>query len=224
MLNLQNYRTLLGVRGRHRGEQAVAVMSGPSAQQVDLGLLAGHPFLLGANASYRLMDGWRYYFCSSSNFYVPNEDALNRLQPDLFFYSNYVPYQPSSRRVYLRQRLGEPVAHEGFSSNLLRSLPWGPTILLDLIVPVCVWMGFEELVLVGADYPLEQYRRFYDGEADAPQRLYEKNNNHEMALAHRSFDRLVSDLDARSNPLRIVNCSPGSALSQFPRHRLEEVV
>jgi hypothetical protein len=229
-----NHQRVLDLRNAYAGEQGVVLCPGPSIETVDLELLAEHPNVMGVNGVFLLRNRFKCYFCSSPNFFVPNMRRIAAVDADLFFLSSFVrdsigvlPAELEDKTICLEvdalQMAARRTASE-FHFDLLRTLSWGPTVLLDLVLPALLWMGFSEVVLVGAEYPLSGYRRFYTGRAGAPRTLRESGHDAEMAMAHRRFDQLAKLIAALPNPVRIVNCSPDSQLTQFERVRLEDVV
>jgi len=229
-----NRQRILALQNAYAGQQGVVLCPGPSIETTDLDLLAGHPHVMGVNGVFLLRNTFQFYFCSSPNFFVPNMGRIADVEADAFFLSSFVrdsigvlPAQMEAKTIYLEvdalQMAARRPASE-FHFDLLRTLSWGPTVLLDLVLPALLWMGFSEIVLVGAEYPLSGYRRFYTGRAGAPRTLRESGHEAEMAIAHRRFDQLAKLIAALPNPVRIVNCSPDSQLTQFERRRLEEVV
>ncbi len=85
-------------------------------------------------------------------------------------------------------------------------------------------MGFEEIVLVGTDYTLSDYRRFYDGDPDAPRRLEAFDMATEIEQAHRGFDVLTQYLKQEHPSVKILNCSPLSDLPHFEKPSLASVI
>ncbi len=226
-LSLINYKKILSLRGVHRDRQCVVVATGPSINQTDLSLIENHPFVLGVNAAYRLRSQFKYYFCSDSNFYFPNINEIHRLSPDYFFLSSHIRFRNDPRCVYLKvdeMSAAKQRAMARFQTNLLRTLSWGPTVILDLVLPTALWMGFTEIILLGTDYPLESYGHFYP-EADHKVLLSGRINfRKEMLLAREGFRVLLSTLKERKQNVKIYNCSPLSELECFEKKTLSEVI
>lgn len=229
-----NQLRILALRNAYTGQQACVLCPGPSIETIDLDLLAEHPCVMGVNGVFLLRNRFKFYFCSSPNFFVPNMQRIAEVDAEVFFLSSFIrhvvdvlPAELQDKTTFLEVDAAQMAARRTsseFHFDLTRTLSWGPTVLLDIVLPALLWMGFSEIVLVGADYPRTGYRRFYTGRPDAPRALRESGHDAEMAIAHRRFDQLSRMVAALPTPVRIVNCSPASQLTQFERRRLDEVV
>ena len=222
----ENQKKILGTRGIHQGKQCVVMATGPSLNEVDLSLIEDHPFVMGVNGAFHHRNHFRYYFCSSSDFYLPNENRINEIHSDYFFFSSFIPYKRSSTNIYLKldekSMLGKK-AMEKFQPNLLATLSWGPTVLLDLVFPVLLWMKFSQIILLGANYSLHRYRHFYP-ETEHKTVFAATHHEEEMRLAHHGFGRLLRFLQESEIPVEIYNCSPSSDLPHFPKAPLEKLI
>jgi len=222
-LDLTNYRRILALRNRHRGKQCIVVATGPSINAIDLALIENHPFVLGVNAAFRIRSDFHYYFCSCPSFYLSNELTIEKLAVERFFFSSHIPYRNDPKRIYLKlhekTRLFQA---RRFQSNLFRTLYWGPTVLLDLVIPAALWMGFAEIILLGADYSLKNYRHFYPEQEHNV--LVPVDCEDEMVLAHAGFRVVSKYLRKSRRPAKIINCSPLSDLTYIDKADLETVV
>ena len=222
-LDLNNYRKLLHFRHLHDGKQCVVLATGPSVNEVDLSLIDNHPFVLGVNGAFQIRNQFKYYFCSCPSFYLSNQEDIGKVHAERFFFSSHIPFRKDPRRVYLRLHEHTRLfASRRFQPNLLRTLYWGPTVLLDLVLPSVLWMGFSEVVLLGADYSLHTYRHFYP--EDQHKTLEQVNCEDEMILAHAGFRVLTKYLRKAHHPTRIINCSPLSDLNFLKKGSLETVL
>ena len=92
-LSLTNYWNILRLKNVHAGEQCVVILGGPSVNETNFDLFAEHPFVMGVNGAYLKRNNFKYYFCSSLNFYTPNEENIKKVQADLFFFSSQIPFK-----------------------------------------------------------------------------------------------------------------------------------
>lgn len=99
-----------------------------------------------------------------------------------------------------------------------------PTCLLDFAIPAALWMGFEELVLLGADYSLDNYRWFYNSEDEKRPKSPDNFRTQEMLMAHRKFSKLKNYLTTYRPEVKIINCSPLSDLDMFEKRQLADVL
>jgi hypothetical protein len=231
---MKNRRRILALQNAYAGQQGVILCPGPSVEKVDLSLLADHPCVMGINGVFLLRNRFKFYFCSSPNFFIPNVARIAAVDAELVFLSSFVrqdvenlPAELQDTAVFLdvdQTQLDARRPGGEFHFDLTRTLAWGPTVLLDIALPALLWMGFSEIVLLGADYPRSAYRRFYTGRSDALCTLSESNHEFEMSMAHCRFDQVLRLVLALPTPVRIINCSPNSELMQFERRLLEEVL
>ncbi|MCP5364411.1 MAG: hypothetical protein H6905_04150 [Hyphomicrobiales bacterium] len=221
--NLQNYIQLLLLKNKHRGKQCIILATGPSLNLVDLSLLEGHEFVIGLNGAYRKFNKFKYYFCSCPNYFLANQNDVYHVDAEKLFLSSHIPYQKRENFIYIRLHETRNICTaKKFSWNVLKTLYWGPTVLLDIVLPTVLWMGFSEIVLLGADYSLNNYRHAYSEKHHNTLRT--TNSEEEMISAHRSFDIVKETLSTLKQAPRIINCSPLSDLRCFPKKNLDEVI
>jgi hypothetical protein len=221
--NLRNYWKILKLRNLHKNQQCVVFATGPSIKEVDLSLIENHPFVLGVNGAFRERSHFKYYFCSDGNFYLPNETEIAKLQPDYFFLSSMIPFRPDPKYIYLKLDERSASRHKPmteFRDNLLRTLSWGPTVLLDLVLPAVLWMGFTEIILLGADYPLKTYNHFYPETEHKVIISTRIDFQKEMVLARQGFQKFLERLEMRKKKVKVYNCSPLSELDCFEKRPL----
>jgi hypothetical protein len=221
-LDRENKKQIRELRDIHAGGQCVVLATGPSVKQIDLGLLADHPFVFGVNGAYKIFDRFKYYFVSCPNFYIPNEAALAQVETDRLFLSSHIVKKgpPGSVKIRVREDQVSIASSGKFERDLTKTLYWGPTVMLDLVFPVALWMGFTEIVLIGADFTLRDYRHFYAENEHLT--LYKAKSEPEMLLAHRGFRVLKPVLDEMG--VHVYNCSPSSDLTVFEKRTLEDAL
>ena len=212
---------------RHEGEQCVLLATGPSINEVDLELLDKHPFVCGVNGAYLLRNGFKYYFMSNW-FYKNNYSSLHNVNAEKWYFRKDVRRfkdEPHLEKVYVKldnRSLKKGIQMKRFQTNLLGTLSWGPTVILDIAIPVCLWMGFSEIILCGADYPLGEYRNFYTNQNGTPEQGNPVNN--EMKMAHHGFNVMLEELEKQKRDVKFYNCSPFSELECFEKKQLEQVI
>ena len=229
LLNTKNKKKLLALKDIHKGKQCVIMATGPSLNKVDLSLLKNHPFVFGVNGAFMAKNNLKYFFCSSPNFYDVNWQRIKKVNEELFFFSSFVGHTPIKNSVYVP--INNKKQMTNFNSNLIKTRPWGPGVLLDLVIPVALWMGFSEIILLGADYTLGHYKRFHEGLKNEPGRkrqVTQEEHYQENLLAHKNFEKLktyLSNLKKQSNKeVKIYNCSPLSHLKTFEKPDLKSVI
>jgi hypothetical protein len=225
--NLQRLTTL---RGKFRGKQCVVLCSGPSLHQTDLTLLDGHPHVLGVNGTYLVRNRYLFYFCSNVDYVTANVERIAHVEAEYFFFRAEV-FKYCRRagidesRMLLFQGANSEVSTE-ISVDLTRFLPWGPTVLLSIVLPAVLWAGFQEILLVGADFPLSDYRRFYTGESRVPTQVKRRASDYdvEMEIAHFRASLWARHIVEHHPGTRILNCSAFSELQAFERADLRQMV
>lgn len=223
--NPANTLQLLRLRNRHHNEQCVVIASGPSLGMVDLSLIADHQNVIGVNGVYKIHNRLRYYFVSCVNFYLSNEEEISKVDAETTFLSSHIPFIPASTRTYIKlheQRESLIYLQEKFHANLLTSLFRGPTVILDIVLPTLIWMGFSEIILVGADYSLKSYKHFYP---ESEHKVIESVDcENEMFQAHQSFHFVKEYIEKNNKLPKIIDASPYSDLECFPKMALEDAV
>jgi len=222
-----NYQKITRLRNIHKDEQCVVMLTGPSLNQMDCSLLKEHPFVLGVNGAFIKRNNFRYFFCSSPNFYLKNRDAIGNIDTDQFVFSSLIPFKKSRKSVYIlldRKAVFTRTPMKKFRPNLLFKVSWGPTVLLDLVIPSCLWMGFSEIILLGADYTIKNFGHFYDNTNSEIQHSIQIDHEQEVRLAHHGFDTLLRYLKRTKKSIKIYNCSLQSSLDHFQKRRLEDII
>jgi hypothetical protein len=220
-----NTLQLLRLRNRHYNEQCIVIAPGPSLGMIDLSLIADHPNVIGVNGVYKIHNQLRYYFVSSPNFYLSNEKEISKVKAERTFLSSHIPFLPGPSRTYLKlhEKRENIIYHrQYFHANLLKSLFRGPTVILDIVLPTLIWMGFSEIILVGADYSLENFKRFYPENEHKVIKFVDNGN--EMIDAHQSFHFVKQFIEKNNNLPKIIDASPCSDLDCFPKIALEDAV
>ena len=83
-------------------------------------------------------------------------------------------------------------------------------------------MGYSEIILVGADYSLENYKHFYPENEHKVIKSIECED--EMVDAHQSFNFVMKYIEENNNLPRIIDASPCSDLECFPKMAFEDAV
>lgn len=222
-LNPVNTLRLLSLKNRHQNEQCIVIASGPSLGMVNLSLIANHPNVIGVNGVYKIHNRLRYYFVSCPSFYLSNEEEISKVEAERIFLSSHIPFMPKSSHIYIKLHEKKFIYRQHkFHTNLLMALFGGPTVILDIVLPTLIWMGFSEIILVGADYSLKNYKHFYPESEHKVIKPVECEN--EMVLAHQSFHVVKRFIEKNNNLPRIINASPRSDLEFFPKLSLEDAL
>jgi hypothetical protein len=225
----RNLERLERLRGRFSGEQCVVLCTGESVAEVDQSMLDSHPFVLGVNGAFCLRSRFHSYFACNAWFVRANAPRIASVDAGHFF----LPWKTidacaaaglSEERMLLF-RHGTRITTQ-ISEDLSQELPTGPTVLLTIVLPAVVWCGFTEVLLLGADFPRNGYRRFHTGSTDAPlqqaRTLFSYEREMEIARFRASLWR--DYLVAKHPEVKVLNCSRGSELELFERADLRDVL
>jgi len=230
----------------YRGRSAFLMLSGPSLNQLDLSLLNQRGIItMGVNNAWtihrpnlwtcvddpgRFIDtGWKdpgitklVPMCHRvRKLRIQNSDGS--MQPSAF----HVSQMPS----VLFYRRSNHFDHERFLTS--DSVPWGNdgnqadtlgikgkrSVMLAAL-RLLHHLGFRTVYLLGCDFKMADDRRYAFDEARAPNVIRYNNTLYESLS--RRFEALLPHFEQHN--FRVVNCSPGSALSVFERMTYEDAI
>lgn len=226
---LSNIRRIETLRDRFAGKQCLVMCSGPSIKEVDLESFEHHPHVMGVNGTFLLRNRFSHYFCSDIAFARGNMKRIAQIDSDYFVFRHEVDDDclaagiAPHKSIFLSGEMGIPSSE--IQVDLTQRLPWGPTVLLGIVLPTLIWEGFEEIVLLGADFPRKDYRRFYDGseEGAVHRGLSSSSFEREMEFAHVRLLLWATYLKEHHPKVVVLNCSLASGTEAFPKVALERV-
>lgn len=234
-----NLRRVMSVHNKYAGKQIVILCSGPSVTPEQVALIKDHPYVMGVNGTYLLRDKFKFYSVVSNNFIEKNIEHVRKVDADHYFFRSQTrdfialntPF--SKQSIYIEgptfsgTMSDKGIGEVPLSVNLTGQIMWGPTVLLGLSLPAAIWMGFTDIVIIGADYPLQQdYKRFYTGQDNAPDQKYRSQDSFhiEMVESHRMAARWAEYLKRCHPEVKVWNCSPTSELTVFEKKELRSVL
>lgn len=220
----ENRNRIRSFKNIHEGNQCIIMATGPSLNSVDLSLIEDHPFVFGLNRAYLKRNNFKYYFCSSVNFFNHYQEEIKKVNAELFILNSLFPKDCSLNAIYLHLEPKKFTSLRDLEPNLLKQIDWGPTCLLDFAIPSALWMGFKEIILLGADYSLKEYKWFYQAQEEKRPEWPEDLRMQEMLMAHLKFFKLKEYLSAYKPDVNIINCSPLSDLTMFKNLPLEDAI
>lgn len=95
----------------------------------------------------------------------------------------------------------------------------GDSIVADIPLQVCYWMGFQQIILLGCDLDYSGDHRF-DGLASENKNAPGLHGDFSKAI--KSFEIIKETYEA--NGREIINCSPGTKLNVFEKADLENIL
>jgi hypothetical protein len=226
---LSNTERIKKLRNRFAGAQCIVICSGPSIKRVDLTSIDHHPQVMGLNGTFLLRNRYSHYFCSDIRFVRSNMPRIAQIDSDYFIFRQEVHDDCMAAGIDIDKSIflngDRRVVSNKIQVDLTQPLPWGPTVLLGIVFPTLIWEGFEEIILLGADFPRENYRRFYDAKDggavhwNMPSRSLEL----EMRLAHVRLQQWANYLKEHHPNVVVLNCSLESETEAFPKVEFSSV-
>ncbi len=216
---------------KHKGETCVVIGNGPSLATTPLGKLARNHHAFGANKIYGTNFIPEYWTCV-------DQDMLHDTIPWLLAHPEFESEKFVPRNIPL------PGAHQlnvviesGFSKDASEKVILGGTVTY-VNLQLAYYMGFETVLLVGCDhkYPKSaasgrpgskfiaegsdpDHFKMADGSAYfEPGKIYNRPELDAVARYTYPMARLAFEHAGR----KIINLTPGSALSVFSKGRFEE--
>lgn len=223
-------KRIRSLENKHKGERVFVIGTGPSLNKTDFSLIQDE-ILFGVNTLYRGYEKFnissQYYACSDGKVWGAHDEKLLQLDTTLFLTGNAaVSYQGNINYYQALQRqdplllpfLGY-VWHGNFSTDLTRGTYNGDTIIIDICLQACLYMGFEKVYLLGCDCDYSGLHRF-DG--------LQTENVHGGGVSNQWGKSFVSYAICKqtyeANSKEIINCTPDGKLEIFRREELKDVI
>lgn len=192
------------------GQTAVIVASGPSAADVPLHIAKGHARFLAVKDGWKLCPWAEYLYACDHHWWEANKGVLPFLgqricydvrTPDKFAALSFL-------KVEIKRSI------EVFRFDYPGYLGWGGNSGFHAINLAAQW-GAKRLILVGFDMRVDRGNHFF---GDHP---YTHNKPTAGACEKwaKHLDKQASVLTGRG--IEVINCSPVSALTAFPKMSLE---
>lgn len=228
----ESRRRLRGFQGRHAGEKAAIIGSGPSLLKTDLAQLEGRT-LFGMN---RLYTGFEKLGLSVDYYLAVNRYVMRYYGPEiaalgipLFLgWEGRKQVPMNDHVVYLYDQSGTD-----FETDLTRRVPAGGTVTFAAM-QLAFYMGFSDVVLVGVDH---RFSLTPDEEGSGPNAAVERNGADPNHFSSNYFPSGIvwqtPDLDQSSEAYRkalrayaedgrvIRDATVDGSLDVFPRHPVD---
>lgn len=225
------------LKNTHLGERCFILGSGPSINKQDLHLLQDE-FTFCSNWFINHKDinelNINYYCAYDDAFIVEGinktwQDKLKNLSAHKFFpqewsslnidkNASYVPYDKHNK-VY---------KNDLFNTNLEKPLLDAGTVIINMCIPIAVYMGFKEIILLGVetDYrlssdPSKKKAYFYSIDKQHTKNKHDVNSQ-DIWIQNvlKSYDIVQSSLNSTIN---IRNATIGGNLKSFDRIQYEQL-
>lgn len=226
-------RDIKELKDKHKGERCFIIGTGPSLLQTNFDLIKDE-ILFGVNALFKGLKEFNikpqyYAYTDNRKWNEWHKDILS-LDTDLFlsggalltYLHNYeVCKKIQKREPYLIRMLGfmyHPMT-PFFSTDLEEGTYNGDTVIIDIPLQACYYMGFEEVYLLGCDCDYSGKPHFYD-EPNEPITSLAGQGDWSRVFSCYEICKDAYEVAGR----KIINCTPNSKLPVFEKKKLEEVL
>ena len=225
-----NVEHILSLKDKHKGKPVFVIGTGPSLNKTDFSLIKDE-ILFGVNTLYRGHEKFnilpQYYACSDGKVWYIHDERLLRLDTTLFLTGDAAATYEGNVKYYQAVQKENPVLlsflgyvwHGNFSTNLTKGTYNGDTIIIDICLQACLYMGFEKVYLLGCDCDYSGLHRF-DGLQTENIHGGGVSNQWEKSFTSYAICKQVYE----ANNKEIINCTPGGKLEVFKREKLEDVI
>ena len=156
---------LRSFKNKHKGERCFICGTGPSLNKMDLSPLYDE-IVFGVNTFYRSGIPTTYYGITDMHVWFRHKYNYSFLDTQ-FFISGKVGDLYSRAPIPM---VKEPMVlidknHVGFSHNIEQGVYSGDSVIYDIGLQVCYYMGFDEVYLIGLDWDYSRKVKHFDGSA-----------------------------------------------------------
>jgi len=206
----------------HKDERCFIVGTGPSLKETNLSLLKNE-IVFGVNSLYKAMDDFscKYYAISDIKVWNNHKKKVSSLDTLLFLSSEVGRKMVGGslkNTIFLKTKGYMSVTGE-FSKDISKYVVGGHTVVIDVCLQVCFYMGFKEVYLLGCDCDYSGTQHFDGSESDNKKSVSVSGDwsrlFHVYEICKNTFEK-----DGR----KIYNSTVGGKLEVFERKKLEEVV
>lgn len=219
MDSINNQENILKLKDIHKGGRCFVIGTGPSLNKTDFSLLKNE-ILFGVNSLYLGHDKFgvspQYYAVSDRGGWNKLYKELLQLNTILFLWDfvNTSLIPKNREDIIIIHRLGMMTNENQFSFDITKGSNWGHTVIIDLCLQVCYYMGFSEIYLLGCDWDFSaKDTHFYEGNFGIPPNFY--------SVSEAAY--LICKQVYEKNGRKLINCTPNSKLKMLPKKTLEEI-
>lgn len=215
---------ILALKNSNSSYRCFILGSGPSVNKQDLSKLRNE-FLIAVNQSY-LITANNYgffpnYIClSDCGFYEKIRETYELLPSKIVFSTGTngkvgINYKATNLAGIIKLNTFKKVWKGNFSINLEKGVYMSNTVIIDLAIPLAIYMGFKEIYLLGCDTEESGY-------------AYKNMEEHkvtkqailpEVFASYSTVKRFSDNIG-----VKIINAGFGGKLESFPRVKLEDIL
>jgi hypothetical protein len=233
---------LKAMRGKYKGEDCFLIGTGPSLNDTNLNLIRDKN-IFGVNELYLGFEGFglptpQFYGLSDGDGFDHYGTDVLTLDSQVFltrsceikYLRNYDIYHKLVKKepILLRSLLPEMVPPDGrpyeegsnmFSIDPTKGIYSGWTVIMDIGLQVCYYLGFSRVILLGCDMDFLKRDHFYEPShhepLEDPLKCLGAKWSHCYNICKEAWEE-----DGRE----IINATVGGKLEVFKREKLEELV
>ena len=175
--NIPRRRKLNGLANRHNGEQCLIVDGNVKLTDEELVFVEQHPNRLGIDGAFQFTQNWKYYACADPGFYESHASEISLVDCPLAFFSTSIAPQNVGDHLTLTTSRYTPF--HAFSKELeifrgFIAFLAGDNSLINLALPLALYMGFEQIVIYSNDelLSLDQYNTYDEDISKLIQAVY----------------------------------------------------
>ena len=255
-LFLDNISTLLGVylnqniqtlKNKYLNQRCFIMGNGPSLKKMDLTKLTNehtfvsnmfhlHPQCLEIKPSFYTISDWIHWH--NDNFIDSMVETFPKLNSTKFFfekrakpiYKKSFSQKPLNEVHFIQLNDEEYVWEDKFTTNVENSLNWARSVVLDFSIPLAIYMGFKEIILIGCDFNhcdnLKKKKNLWFYENDKPieythAHLTLMNDPEHLKKTMDCLDIIKEHTD--NNGIKLLNATLGGNIQNLPRVNYDDL-
>ena len=240
-------KNIIKLQNKYLGKRCFVIGNGPSLSQMDLTKLKDeytfvsnmfhlHQKCKDINPSFYTISDWIHW--ENNKFIHSMEKEFPKLKDTTFFfeeraipaYKNSFSQDLLKKAYFIKLNDYTYVWENNFSINIDQSVNWARSVVLDFSIPIAIFMGFKEIILIGCDFnhcdnlKKKENPWFYNNKKPI------KYTNAHLKLMHdpehlnltlKCIDIIKQYTD--ENTIKLVNATIGGNIMNLPRVNYDEL-
>lgn len=205
-----------------RGKRCFIIASGPSTNKQDLSFLKNE-ITIGVNQSYLVTQRYKFHptfmCCGDEALYPKIKEIYSNLNSKIVFSTGClgnigIDYVSKNLAMIIRLKPHLKVWHGFFSINLEKGVHPSRTVVIDLAIPLAVYLGCNEIYLLGCDTNSKGYAFSKDQEyLETNQKIYD-----EIFDSYTAVNKSIS-----KKGIKLLNATLGGELNSIERVNFESI-
>lgn len=226
------------IKDTQKGNRCFIVCNGPSLTPEDLDLIKNE-YSFGFNRIYYMFDktSWRpsFYMSVDKDVILMNNREIPQIDVSVKFLDSYaqkrVNNRPNMHFMFCRDGfLVRPYTNKNihFSSDFSKGYCDGGTVTY-VAIQLAVYMGFEEIYILGADHNYSTYRKangktYTNDNVENYFKGLKSTRITEVDIDRTTSAYMIANDECKKRKIRIFNATRGGKLEVFERINLEDVL